>query len=212
MSLLRALPALLASCIAALSSVSPAHAEPYIAGQHYEELAQPVPTEGDGIEVVEVFYYGCGHCFALEEPLGEWLARKPEDVSFRRLPAALNEVWNAGARAFYVAEFLGVSEKANTALFKAFHEEHRRLRVAADFKPVFEGIGVSGADFDGALGSFAMDGKIKQASEAARQYGITGVPSMIVAGKYRTSASQAGSQEEMLRVVEMLIEKERAAR
>jgi thiol:disulfide interchange protein DsbA len=190
----------------------PAMAEPFLAGQHYEEITPAVPTEGDGIEVVELFFYGCSHCYAFEEALGAWAARQPADVGFRRLPAALNEVWAAAARAFYVAEFLGVSEKAHPALFAAFHRDHLRLRKAEDFRPVFEAIGVSGQDFDGALASFAMEGKIRQAAEAARAYGITGVPAMIVAGKYRTSATQAGSQEDMLRVVDMLIERERAAR
>ncbi len=190
----------------------PVQAEPFMVGQHYEEISPAVPTEGDGIEVVELFFYGCSHCAAFEEPLNAWAAKQPADVQLRRLPAALNEVWAAAARAFYVAEFLGVSAKAHPALFAAFHREHRRLRNAEDFRPVFEAIGVSAADFDGALASFAMEGKIKQAAEAARAYGITGVPAMIVAGKYRTSATQAGSQEDMLRVVDMLIERERARR
>jgi protein dithiol oxidoreductase (disulfide-forming) len=212
MAFIRSFTAALASACLTLAAFAPASAEPYSAGQHYEILDPAVATEGEGVEVVEVFFYGCGHCFAFEEPLSEWLATQPSDVNFRRLPAALNDVWTAAARAFYVAEFLGVSEKAHPALFDAFHKEHRRLRTADDYKPVFEAIGVSATDFDAALGSFAMEGRIKQAAEAARRYGITGVPSIIVAGKYRTSASQAGSHEEMLRVIEMLIEKERAAR
>lgn len=209
----RAFLTLVGLCASLLAAV-PAQvvAEPFMAGQHYEEISPAVPTEGDGIEVVELFFYGCNHCYAFEEALTAWVAKQPDDVHFRRLPAALNELWAAAARAFYVAEFLGVSDKAHPALFAAFHHEHRRLRTAEDYRPVFEAIGVSGADFDGALASFAMEGKVKQAAEAARAYGITGVPSMIVAGKYRTSATQAGSQEDMLRVVDMLVERERGLR
>jgi thiol:disulfide interchange protein DsbA len=43
-----------------------------------------------------------------------------------------------------------------------------------------------------------------------RDYGIDGVPSVIVNGKYRTTATMAGIQGAILEVVNFLIAKERA--
>ena len=69
-----------------------AHAEP-VAGQQYVELKSPVPVSKPGkVEVVELFWYGCPHCFHFEPMLEAWVKKLPPDVNFRRLPVAFREV------------------------------------------------------------------------------------------------------------------------
>ena len=48
-----------------------------------------------------------------------------------------------------------------------------------------------------------------QAQAKSRAYGITGVPAMIVNGKYRVDGRMAGSNQGMLDVVDFLVEQER---
>lgn len=201
---------LLAVAFATLTLTGAARADDYQLGAHYEAVKPAQPTQtGDKHEVLELFWYGCGHCNDFEPYIAKWLETKPDDVEFRRMPALFNQSWMPAAKAYYAAEILGVTDKVHGAIFHAIHAEKRKLRTDDDFARFFAEHGVSESDYRGAIDSFAMDGKIKQAILMTRDYGITGVPSVIVNGKYRTSGGQAGSYEELLKVVDSLVDKDR---
>jgi thiol:disulfide interchange protein DsbA len=200
---------LLGFALLALSATTCA-AERYLEGKHYKPVSPPAATAGgDGVEVVELFWYGCGHCFSFEPILSAWLDKKPEGVDFRRVPAVFAENWVPHARAFYAAAALGASDKLHRPLFDAIHVDARKLFNEDSLIAFAAEVGIPEADFRQAYDGFAIDGKVKQAMLATRDYQIDGVPSLIVAGKYRVTASMAGSQAEMLKVVEFLVAKER---
>lgn len=186
-------------------------ADRYREGEHYQLISPPVETSaGDGVEVVEMFWYGCGHCFSFEPILDAWLKKKPEGVNFRRVPAVFAQNWVPHARAFYAAAALGVSDKLHRPLFDAIHVDGRKLFTEESLIKFAGEAGIPEADFRQAYDGFAIDGKVKQAMLATRDYQIDGVPSLIVAGKYRVTASMAGGQAEMLKLVEFLVDKEKA--
>jgi protein dithiol oxidoreductase (disulfide-forming) len=182
-------------------------------GIEYQRIVPPQPTEtAPKVEVVEVFWYGCPHCFHFEPALEEWLKHKPDDVVFRRMPAIFtNPIWELDARAYYTAEALGVLDKIHPALFDAMHKSHRRLDTEAALAAFFAEHGVSHEEFQRTFHSFYVDTKVREARLMSQRYGIDGVPAMVVAGKYRTEASLAGSEEAMLRVVDFLVAREAAA-
>jgi thiol:disulfide interchange protein DsbA len=180
-------------------------------GVHYQLVTPPVPTaDATKVEVVEMFWYGCPHCFHFEPLLAEWLKTKPEGVTFRRLPAIFAKQWEAHARAMYAAEALGVLEKLHRPLFDAIHTDNRRLFDEESLVQFAGEIGIDSSEFRQAFNSPTVQGKVKMALIATRDYGIDGVPSIIVNGKYRITASMAGSQENLLKVVDFLIAKEKA--
>ncbi len=85
-----------------------------VEGRDYTVIKSPLTLEKPGqIEVREFFWYGCGHCYALEPHLNNWLATKPTDVNFIRTPAALNPVWEQNARAYYAVEGMGKMSNAS---------------------------------------------------------------------------------------------------
>ncbi|WJW75461.1 thiol:disulfide interchange protein DsbA/DsbL [Thiohalobacter sp. IOR34] len=199
--------------LAALFMAGAASAAGFDEGIEYKRISPPLPTRDPAkIEVVEMFWYGCPHCYQLEPELADWLKRQPADVEFVRVPAVLAKNWEPLARAWYTAELLGVEDRIHAPLFRAIHQERRRFRSADDLRKFFVEQGVSGKDFDATYNSFGVLTKINRARQLTRRSGIRGVPSLIVNGKYRTSASDAGSHEAMLRVVDYLIERERQAR
>ena len=63
------------------------------------------------IEVVELFWYGCPHCYQLEPRLEKWATELPNDVKFVRMPAVMGRGWELHARAYYAAALLGVEVK-----------------------------------------------------------------------------------------------------
>jgi thiol:disulfide interchange protein DsbA len=190
--------------------VATACAEPYKEGEQFKALPQPQETASeDKIEVVELFWYGCPHCYYLEPVIGNWLKNKPDDVEFVRMPAIVGPPWELLAKAYYTAEFLGVMDKVHYALFDAIHKDKKKLNDEAAVQAIFEAQGVSAEDFKNTFGSFAVAVKVNNAKMMTKRYAISGVPTLIVNGKYSTSGSLAGSNENILKVVDYLIEQER---
>lgn len=170
--------------------------------------AQPI-SSGDRIEVVEMFWYGCPHCYQFEPHVKQWKKSLPKDVSFKRVPAIFNDKWALHARAYYTAEALGVLEKIHGPLFDAMHKQRKRLDDQAKLADFFSKYGVSKDQFNSTFYSFAVNSKVNWAKHLTTAYKIDGVPTMIVQGKYRTSASLAGGHKEVIEVVNDLIAKER---
>ena len=202
--------------IASLFMVAGAQAADYVAGKNYLVLPTEQPTSaGPGeVEVIEFFWYGCNHCFALEPHVRDWLESKPSNVKFVRIPAVLNRGWDVTAQAYYTAEALDVVEQVHDAIFNAIHVD-RRMRVAVNkdlLAELFEEhAGISAEDFDKAWNSFPVASKLKRAELMGRRYRLTGVPAVVVNGKYATDASKAGSYGQVFNVVDFLVRKEMAA-
>ena len=196
--------------MAALVAIAQGAKDEFVLGKHYQAVtpAQPVQTAGK-IEVLEIFWYGCPHCYDFEPFINRWLSAKPSDVEFQRMPAVFRPDWALHAKAYYTAEALGVLDKIHTPLFKAIHEDKRKLNDESSLAKLFSEHGVSKEEFSTSFNSFTVESKTRQALHMVRQYGIGGVPAIVVNGKYHSSAAQAGSYEQLLKVIDYLVDKER---
>lgn len=188
-------------------------AQPYTAGEDYTVISSPQPGGSDGkVQVVEMFWYGCPHCFEFEPTLKDWEKNKPENVEFIKMPAIFNNPrWRLHATAFYTAEVLGVLDKFHEPFFNAIHIGKQRMSSKEEIGEFFAGIGIDTKTFDGTFDSFAVQTKVRRAADMSRKYGLSGVPSMVVNGKYLVDGPKAKSYENMLRIVNSLAEKESAA-
>ena len=176
----------------------------------YVEITPAQPTQAENkIEVLEVFWYGCGHCYDFEPFINEWLEKKPEDVVFRRMPGIFRKDWIPHAKAYFTAEKLNILNKIHSALFTAIHKEKKQIYDDTSIKKFFIKHDVNKKEFKKAYESDEVDTKVKQAYVMGQRYKITGVPAIIVNGKYMVSGSTAGSFENVTKMIDMLIEKER---
>ncbi len=181
-------------------------------GIEYKRLPSPMPTvDPKKIELLELFWYGCPHCYRFEPKLKKWLKKKPANVVFVRVPAIFNPRWGFHAKVYYTAEVLGVLDKLHDALFEAIHVQRKQMKTVEEVRKLFVRYGVKPKDFDKAFASFMVDAKVRRAKDLTRRYGISGVPSLVVNGKYVTDGPMASSAGGMLKVVDYLIEKESAA-
>lgn len=175
-------------------------------GKDYVRLSTPVPTSTpDKIEVIEMFWYGCPHCFDLEPKVQEWLQHKPENVAFVRIPVSFGANWEPGARAYYAAQSLGVLDQINKPLFDAIHVEKRRLSNEDEMAAFFAEHGVDEAAFRKAYNSFQTETELRRGNQLAQRYGVRGVPAVIVNGKYSVQSQR------MFEVVDFLVAQEAAA-
>jgi protein dithiol oxidoreductase (disulfide-forming) len=192
-----------------------AYADPYEVGVHYERLPIAVDTaDPSKIEVVEVFSYGCPHCFSFEPAIEAWRARQPADVDFRRIPAVFRSEWVLLAQAYYAAAVLGVVDKVHEPIFDAIHVQGLNGGDPAVLAKIFQdSAGIDGEQFLKVVNSFGVRSKVQQADAQARMYRVPGVPTLIVNGKYRVNSGQlVGTNAEMLDIVDYLVAKERDAR
>lgn len=190
-----------------IAVVTPAGAQK---ANNYKSLSQPQVTEDpDKVEVVEIFWYGCPHCHDFEPYLSEWLQNKPEIVDFKRMPAVFRQNWLPHAKAFYAAEELGVLDKIHEPLFAAIHEQQQPLETEDTLRTFFVDQGVDGDEFTRAFNSGAVEGKVKRSLGMLKRYEVTGVPAVVINGKYITTGPMAGSYEAMIETMNQLIELER---
>jgi protein dithiol oxidoreductase (disulfide-forming) len=181
-----------------------------LAAQGYEMVTPPQPTTSkDKVEVVELFWYGCPHCFKLEPYVERWLKRKPKNVKFVRMPGMFRPSWEIHGRAYYTAEILGVVDKVHRPMFEAIHEQKRAMNNEAAIMALFKKQGVSEKKFKRVFRSFAVETKLRRAKDMGRRYGARGVPAVIVNGKYRISAQSAGGNNKVFKVVNKLAKQEK---
>jgi thiol:disulfide interchange protein DsbA len=181
-------------------------------GVDYVVLDAPQPTWGQGkIEVAEVFGYPCIHCHHLQPLVNEWHKTLPADVRFEYVPAAFGGPWDTYAEAFFAAELLKVREKTHDAVFNRIHEQNQRPSTEEDVAAMYGELGVDSAKFLAAMQSFGVDAKLAKARQFATRAGVTGTPTIIVAGKYRVMSSSDRGFPGMLSTVDHLVARERAA-
>ncbi|HSG64315.1 MAG TPA: thiol:disulfide interchange protein DsbA/DsbL [Gammaproteobacteria bacterium] len=181
-------------------------------GTHYERLSPTQPTSSgpDKIEVAEIFWYGCPHCYTFDPYLESWKQALSADVSFVRLPALWNPALQLHARIYYTAEALGKLDEMHSAVFREMHVNRNSLSDPIAIRDFFGTFGVDAATFDKTFESFAVHTKIQRADELARRYRVSSVPTVIVNGKYTTNATMAGSYPDLLEVINELVAMERA--
>ncbi len=181
-------------------------------GRHYDRLSPTQPTSsGAGqIEVCEIFWYGCPHCYTFDPYLESWKEDLAPNVSFVRVPAVWNPLVQLHARAYYTAEILGISDEIHTPIFREIHVNGNPLNSEQALQEFFEQFGVSEEEFAGAFSSFAVHTKLQRADELSRRYRISSVPTVIVNGKYSTSVSTAGDYPTLIELIDELVTSERA--
>jgi thiol:disulfide interchange protein DsbA len=185
-------------------------------------VAQPVSTPPGKVEVVEGFWYGCGHCFALEPRLESWAKGKPDWIVLKRTPVIWNEVTREDARVYFTLESLGLLDKLHAEVFRQIHVNKQPLTVirdgrvdtAATEKSVREFLtahGVSAEDVAKVYRSFSAENKLRQAENLSRRYLLDHTPMFVVHGKYLTDAEMAGGVDQLFQVINDLAAREHEA-
>jgi thiol:disulfide interchange protein DsbA len=185
----------------------------WVEGQHYQVITPPVAVgASDDVVVTEFFWYGCGHCYTFEPMLTAWGKQLPDGAVMKPSPAVWNEPMRMHAKAFYIAEVLGVKAVMHPVIFDAMHVQRKRLVSRLELRDLFEDNGIDPAKFDKAFDSFGVDSQVRQADARARSAKVSGTPTLMVAGKYLIETRGAGGQTNMLEIAQHLVERELAAR
>jgi thiol:disulfide interchange protein DsbA len=185
----------------------------FVEGKHYFEIFPQINKDAPAgkIEVVELMWLGCPHCYHLEERVKNYKQNKPDYVAFKQVPAMLNPSWAKDAETFYIAQLLdpkGEKELINK-IFHAIHEQGRRLKNEGAVKRYFAQLGVGEEEYNAVKNSMVYKAKLNRARQIGAASQISSVPSFIINGKYRTSPYTAGGEAQLFQLVEMLAKKEK---
>lgn len=177
-------------------------------GEEFKQTPQAIPTDNPAkIEVLELFWYGCPHCYHLEAPLSAWVKKLPADVYFKRVPGIPRPDWAPMGKAYYTLEALNLVDKLHVPLFDAIHKQ--KTLNPTDEKAAIDWItaksGLDRKKVADTFNSFSVNTKIMRAMQIFRASGATGVPGLLIDGKYLTSSTMAGGNDEVLKVADYII-------
>ncbi|HTT43079.1 MAG TPA: thiol:disulfide interchange protein DsbA/DsbL [Steroidobacteraceae bacterium] len=177
-------------------------------GVNYSVLlpSQPTNVSPGKVEVLEVFWLACPHCYQFEPLLRAWLKVKPAYVQFVRVPVIWQPIHRYHARLYYTLEALGRQD----LIVKAFDtiagqhtplagsDEAETLKLQQQFASAN---GVSADDFAKAYNSFSVATNMKRAEEITQAYRVEGVPFIAVNGKYTTDVAKAGGENQLIDLI-----------
>jgi thiol:disulfide interchange protein DsbA len=189
------------------------------AGTNYVPLvpAQPTSVAPGKIEVVEVFWYACPHCNALEPFIQSWLKNKPEYIEFVRVPVMWGPVHRAHAKLFYMLRALK-REDLDQKVFDTIHKDGNMLvsndeqttrKMQLDF---LKANGVSAEEFNKAWDSATVSMGLQHAEQLTELYMVQGVPLVVINGKYTTDVGMAGGPGQLLQLINDLAASEKQRR
>lgn len=165
-----------------------------VEGKQYARLKQALPGAPGKIEVIEFFFYRCPHCNTFDPVLEGWAHQLPADVTLRRVPVGQQAVLKLHQRMFYALEAMGARSPAvHAGIFNAFHRAGVEANDEAAVVALVGQLGVDAGKFKQAFNSFGVQTKIAQGAKLAETCGIETVPALVVAGRWRTAPSMAGS-------------------
>ena len=191
----------------AVTGAATSNAQEFTEGVDYIVLPGDAEVLADGrVEVLEFFWFACPSCFRFEPHLVAWDI--PSTIEFKNIPATLSDSWIFHAHIYYAMELLGLKDKLMQEFYDEIHVNRSRMRNFEQFvewaAPTAE---TDPNKLAATLNSFAVKSKVSQAQHLASKYKITGVPTLVIGGKYKTSPSMVQSEERALRVAEYLADK-----
>jgi thiol:disulfide interchange protein DsbA len=190
----------------------------WTAGTNYKVVSpsQPTGVAPGKVEVIEFFWYGCPHCFALDPAIGSWLKNKPPSIEFVRVPVTWDEVHRAHARLFYTLRGLGKDDELHGKVFDEIQVNRQPLYAPGDpLQTQREQLqfakdnGISEADFTKAYTDFGVQTALARADDLVRRYRIDAVPTFVIAGKYETDLAMAGGEANLFHLINDLAASEK---
>lgn len=185
-----------------------ASAVEYQEGVHYTVINNGPATAKP--EITEFFSFYCPHCYTFSKTVvPKILAEKPEGVTFNQAHVDFigKEMGIEMSRAFAVAHQLNVDEKIDAALFAAIHDKKQHFTNRDDIRALFVANGVDGKAFDAAADSFMVNAQMAKMKRDTENAKLTGVPAVVVNGKYRVETGAVKSYDELLDIAYYLTKK-----
>lgn len=182
----------------------------YKEGVHYFKLSnkQRVPSLDDNkVEIIEAFWYGCGHCQRYEPLLRKWAKENSDKVTLNLFPVIWNDLTRDHAKLFYVAQALNIVDLMHPILFDSILLKGNLLRTENQALSIFVKNGVTRAAFQKAWSSFLIKHALARSVKNIKKYEVSGTPTLIINREYRTGPNSNTNYQQTLEVADMLVDR-----
>jgi protein dithiol oxidoreductase (disulfide-forming) len=223
-----ALMRILVLCMLGLNVAAAAEApRVWTQGRHYLLLENPVSTElpRGKIAVAEVFSYGCPACNRFAPSMRRLAKSLPKSAVVTYVPASWikAEAWPMFQQAYLTAKALGIADRAHDAMYDAIWAPGGKLAIADPTTgriksrlPTIEdaasfyasATGTPAAKFLSTANSFGVALEMQRADERIKKMRVDSTPTILVNGKYLAYPSMAGSDDELVTLVQWLVARE----
>jgi len=178
-------------------------------GVNYQPLvpSQSTDVAPGKVEVMEVFWLACPHCYELEPHVLAWLKKKPAYVEFVRVPVIWDNMKTAHARLYYTLEALGRDDLFEEAFRTAQQVQTTPLAGTTDADTLRQQQafavqhGISADDYAKAFNSFSVVAELLQEQEITQRFKVDHVPFFVINGKYTTDVTMAGGEEQLMQLL-----------
>ncbi|ODA31996.1 thiol:disulfide interchange protein [Veronia pacifica] len=187
-----------------------AHAERFKAGEDYQILDMATPLYSDNTpSVTEFFSFYCPHCFRNQALMNALEPRLPENTRVIKQHVSFmgGKMGPELSKALAAAELLKVDDKMIPVIFERIQTLRKPPRSAEEIRQIFLDNGVDAKEFDGVYNSFAVNSMASRFDKAFESTGLTGVPAVIVNGKYYLTPKTIKSLDEYIELVDFLLKK-----
>ena len=155
--------------------------------------------------MIEFFWYGCPHCYAIEPLVNAWLKTAPKDVVFKRVPAYPSDAWGSMAVMYYTLEAMGILDQYHAKVFDAMHKQNVNLANKTKRDEWLKANGIDPAKYAEVEKSFTVNTKIARARQMTQSYKVDTVPRFFVSGKYVISGESAGGNDKIFSTIDQAI-------
>jgi thiol:disulfide interchange protein DsbA len=180
------------------------HAAQFEEGTYYKVLDLPHSAQP---KVAEFFSFYCPHCFSFEPIIEKLKQQLPEGTSFEKNHVSFmgGEMGLPMSKAYATMLSLQVEDKMKPVLFDRIQRMRQPPQDVAALRQIFTDEGIDGDKFDATFNSFAVDSMVRRFDQEFNDSGLTGVPSVVVNGKYLVQAQGVKSLEEYFALVNYLL-------
>lgn len=180
------------------------HAAQFEEGTNYKVLDMPHSAQP---KVAEFFSFYCPHCYQFEGIIKQLKAQLPEGTEFQKLHVSFmgGDMGKSMSKAYATMVSLKVEDTLKPVMFDRIHKLRQPPKDVAELRQIFTDEGVDGAKFDATFNSFAVDSMVRRFDQEFNDSGLTGVPSVVVNGKYLVQTQGIKSMEEYFALVNYLL-------
>ena len=202
----------------------------WVEGKNYFTIEPAQPTGiPDKIVVTEAFSYACPACNAFHTTADQLAQSLPSNAVMTYLPVSFrpDENFPLFQRAYFAAKALGVADKTYDAMFDAIWKSgelssddlttgrpkpQSAWPTIDDVAKFYAKYGVDPKQFVAVANSFSINTQMKRADDMVKVYGVDSTPTIIVNGKYRFTANDAGGYAQSIELTKWLIAKDAAGK
>lgn len=173
-------------------------------GKHYSVLATPMTAK----PVVEEFFsFYCPHCAQFAPVVNQLKAALPDGVELKKYHVSFmgGAMGREMQLAFAAAQRLNIEAKVEASLFELIHTKKVQVASRKDIKMVFKHHGIAEADYDATVASFELSTQIESWDQKMLAYKLTGVPAIVVNGKYTVNSGSIKTINEFNALVNYLV-------